>query len=229
MATATKTKPAAPPPWQAQIINELEQLTADELGANSHAIVWIRDNGNAQLLHLAEGAAAATVTAEDDASKVHGGEVTTVPLTELQEWIEHHGHEMLPVKGSDLGLGDHDYGNQTDEIPEDDAADGLPIAGTASGPDAETGQLFDVPRPKVTVDDSDPTVIKLAFSGGIELDRSIPADVQFYNRLTAGKTVSLELDAHVAGAKTIHRRDSNGDVDAIVQTKSLTIHSIEIA
>ena len=98
--------------------------------------------------------------------------------------------------------------------------------GTESGPDADKGKLFEVPRVKVIVDDSDPTVLKLAFAGSIELDRAKADDVKLYNDLKAGKPATLKVEAHVAGAKTTHRRDSDGDVDAVVQTKSLTIHSI---
>lgn len=97
----------------------------------------------------------------------------------------------------------------------------------AEGQDADKGKLFEVPRVAIALDDTDPTVLKLSFSGGIELDRTNAADVELYNRLTAGKNVALEVEAHVAGAKTTHRRDSEGDVDAVVQTKSLIVHSID--
>lgn len=100
------------------------------------------------------------------------------------------------------------------------------IDGTSSGPDADKGKLFEVPRVAVILDDSDPTVLKIAFSGGLELDRAIAFDVETYNAWKAGQTVTLTVEAHVAGAKTTHRRDSEGDVDAVVQTKSLIIHSL---
>lgn len=96
----------------------------------------------------------------------------------------------------------------------------------AEGEDAEKGKLFEVPRVAVTVDDTDPTVLKLSFSGGIELERGKADDVELYNRLVSGKDVDLDVTCHVAGAKTTHRRDSEGDVDAVVQTKSLIVHSI---
>lgn len=92
----------------------------------------------------------------------------------------------------------------------------------------QDGKLFEVPRVKVVVDETDPTVLKLAFAGSIDLDRTVKADVDFYNRLVDGKTADLQISVHVAGAKTIHRRDSEGDVDAVVQTKSLIVHSVEI-
>lgn len=98
----------------------------------------------------------------------------------------------------------------------------------ASGPGAETGKLFDVPRVGIVVDDSDPTMLKLAFGGSIELDRNEKARVEFYNDLKAGKPRTLTIGVHVAGAKKTHRRDSEGDVDAIVETKSLVITDIHL-
>lgn len=100
--------------------------------------------------------------------------------------------------------------------------------GEPTGEDPDKGKLFEVPRVLVIVDDADPTVLKLSFSGGIDLDRTIASDVEIYNRLVAGRSISLSVEAHVAGAKTTHRRDSEGDVDAVVQTKSLIVHSIDI-
>jgi len=97
------------------------------------------------------------------------------------------------------------------------------------GQDADKGKLFEVPRVAVIIDNSDPTVLKLSFSGGIDLDRTTATDVELYNKLRDGTTVTLTIDAHVAGAKTVHRRDSEGDVDAVVQTKSLIVHSIDTA
>ena len=95
------------------------------------------------------------------------------------------------------------------------------------GQDAEKGKLFEVPRVAVIVDETDPTVLKLSFSGSIELDRTDASDVELYNQLRAGQSAELHVTAHVAGAKTTHRRDSEGDVDAVVQTKSLVVHSLD--
>ncbi len=97
------------------------------------------------------------------------------------------------------------------------------------GQDPDKGKLFEVPRVKVAVDETDPTVIKLSFSGSIELDRTAAADVEFFNKLKSGKPASLAIAAHVAGARTRHRRDSEGDVDAVVQTKSLIVTDVELS
>lgn len=109
----------------------------------------------------------------------------------------------------------------------------IPVAqanadGTESGEDVDVGKLFDVPRVKVVVDRSDPTVLKLAWSGSIELDRANAAQVGFYNDLVAGKSVELVAIVHVAGSRKVHRRDSEGDVDAIVETKSLVVSDVHL-
>ncbi len=99
--------------------------------------------------------------------------------------------------------------------------------GIETGEDPDNGKLFEVPRVAVTIDEADPGVIKLAFSGSIELNRADPSDVAFYNSLKAGTDTDLNVQAFVAGPKNAHRRDSEGNVDAVVQTKSLIVHSLE--
>jgi hypothetical protein len=103
-----------------------------------------------------------------------------------------------------------------------------PVAGTTSGEDAEEGKLFEVPRVAITIDESDPTVIKLAFSGSIDLERADGKQVEFYNGLVAGTYRDLKITCAIAGQKNTHRRDSEGNVDAVVQTKSLTITDVKV-
>jgi hypothetical protein len=98
---------------------------------------------------------------------------------------------------------------------------------TITGEDIEKGKLFEVPRAQVVIDEADPGVLKLSFSGSIELDRADPSDVSFYNSLKAGTDAGLSVECFVAGPKNTHRRDSEGNVDAVVQTKSLIVHSID--
>jgi hypothetical protein len=94
------------------------------------------------------------------------------------------------------------------------------------GQDAEKGKLFEVPRVAVTVDDSDPNVLKLSFSGSIELERGNASDVALYNKLKPGSNHDLNLGVFVAGPKTTHRRDADGNVDSVAQTKTIVIHSL---
>jgi hypothetical protein len=88
-------------------------------------------------------------------------------------------------------------------------------------------KLFEVPRVAVDLDEADPNVLKLAFSGTVELERNVADDVAFYNGLVAGEQRRLTVHVHVAGAQNRHRRDAEGEVDAIVQTKSLAVGEVE--
>lgn len=88
----------------------------------------------------------------------------------------------------------------------------------------EKGKLFEMP--KITVDETNPTAITIAFSGSITLDRSQKDDAAIYNKLVHGKLFDLRVSGLVAGSKKTHRRDSDGNVDAVVETKSLVIDSI---
>jgi len=103
------------------------------------------------------------------------------------------------------------------------------VDGTSKGEDAEKGKLFEVPRAKVILDESDPNVIKISFSGGVELDRGDARDVAFYNALKAGSYRDLKVTVFCAGPQNVHRRDSEGDVDAIVQTKALKVTDVSVA
>jgi hypothetical protein len=52
--------------------------------------------------------------------------------------------------------------------------------------------------------------------------------VEFYNQLASGKPAQITVTVHVAGTKTRHRRDKEGDVDAVVQTKSLIVTDVHL-
>jgi hypothetical protein len=88
------------------------------------------------------------------------------------------------------------------------------------------GRLFEVPRIAVVLDEADPSVLKLAFSGSLELDRTNAQQVKYYNGLRAGEEAELVVTCHVAGSRKRHRRDSEGYVDAIVETKSLVVSDV---
>lgn len=94
------------------------------------------------------------------------------------------------------------------------------------GQDPEKGKLFEVPRVGILLDETDPTVIRISFSGKVDLERASKTDVDWYNQLRAGKPFTLNVAGHVATTKTTHRRDGEGDVDSVVQVKSLTIDSV---
>lgn len=85
-------------------------------------------------------------------------------------------------------------------------------------------RLFDV-KP----DPTKPNKISVSISGSVELDLSRKEDVDFFNALVPGKLVTKETTFFVASVKTTHRRDSEGNVDATPQTKSLVVDGIRIA
>lgn len=87
-------------------------------------------------------------------------------------------------------------------------------------------KLFEMPA--IEIDESNPTQITIAFSGSVTLDRSQATDVALYNRFKAGKVFDLNVSGFVAGPTTRHRRDKEGNVDAVAQTKSLVIDSITV-
>lgn len=110
--------------------------------------------------------------------------------------------------------------NETDVTTDADrAADTI-----TKGEDPDAGKLFDLPR--IKVDSTNPTVLKTAFSGSIEIERNDKQWAEVFNSLTPGKSHELRVTVFCAGGKKTHRRDSEGDVDAVVQVKSLIVTDI---
>lgn len=101
----------------------------------------------------------------------------------------------------------------------------LAEAPTGKTESEEQKQLFEMP--KVEIDESNPNAVSIAFSGSITLDRSQKSDIALYNRLKHGKTFDLHVSGLVKGSKKTHRRDNEGNIDAIVETKSLVIDSLD--
>lgn len=101
-------------------------------------------------------------------------------------------------------------------------------AAPTGGAEAEVdkGKLFELPA--IEIDESNPTQITVAFSGSVVLDRSQASDAKLYNDLKAGKLFSLTVDGLVKGARKTHRRDNDGNIDAVAETKTLVIDSITV-
>ena len=87
-------------------------------------------------------------------------------------------------------------------------------------------RLFEVPRLEVVFDVSDPSVLKLAFAGAVELDRTNQAQVDLYNALRPGEQVEVIVTCDVRGTRKLHHRDSEGDLDDIVETKALAVTDV---
>jgi hypothetical protein len=69
--------------------------------------------------------------------------------------------------------------------------------------------------------------IAIKFSGQVMLDRSDPADVKLFRDLELGKqNVSLLIEAAVDKASGSGATNRDGDLDVIVGSKTLRIHSL---
>lgn len=91
--------------------------------------------------------------------------------------------------------------------------------------DALQGEkLFEIPP--IQIDKAKPSLISVSVSGKIKLDLSQKSDVEFYNTLQAGKLVELPTTFFVAATKKTHRRDKEGNVDAVPESKSLIVDGV---
>jgi hypothetical protein len=99
-------------------------------------------------------------------------------------------------------------------------------------PDAEKGALFNkeqYDREDLQIDKIDgQTVdkIRVDFTGSVMLDRSDPADVAMYNRLTLGKECELRVAGKVSGSSGGYTTAKEGDLDAVVGKKSVKIETV---
>lgn len=100
----------------------------------------------------------------------------------------------------------------------------LASAPTGAEEGEDGGKLFEIPP--IQLDKAKPTQISVNVSGKIKLDLSQKTDVDFFNALQAGKTLELPTTFFVASTKKTHRRDGEGNVDAIPETKSLVIDGV---
>jgi hypothetical protein len=84
-----------------------------------------------------------------------------------------------------------------------------------------TERLFELPP--VEQDDASPDVLRLAFSGAVELDRTDEEDVRLYNSLAAGGIFNLELRVDVAGVVIRHKRDGRGLPSTVTHSKAIAV------
>jgi hypothetical protein len=76
------------------------------------------------------------------------------------------------------------------------------------------------------VDEQQVDKIRVKFGGSILLDRSDPADVSLYNKLTLGKPVELRVAGTVAHSGTGYTTNRDGDLDAIVGERSVKVETV---
>lgn len=114
--------------------------------------------------------------------------------------------------------------------PGDDAdpdADGEPIVdagGQTALVDRTQYEREDLQIPKI--DDQTVDRIALKFTGTIFLDRSDPSDVAVYTELRFGRDVALLIEAKCLGVSGTGATNKDGDLDVVVGTKGLKVHSI---
>ena len=68
--------------------------------------------------------------------------------------------------------------------------------------------------------------ISIKFSGEVFLNRSDPSDVGVYNELRLGRDVALLIEAKCSSTAGKGATDRDGDLDVVVGTKGLKIHSL---
>lgn len=68
--------------------------------------------------------------------------------------------------------------------------------------------------------------ISIKFAGEVFLDRSDPSDVAVYNALRLGKDVGLLIEAKCSSTGAKGATDRDGDLDVVVGTKGIKVHSL---
>lgn len=223
MATSTQARP-----WQAEILDELGQAQLDGLIADTdtHAAVWITDGDRVdsaatQLLGTAESELAAIVIAEDKAAGMGRGEARVVKLGDLQAWSKAQaaGEELPAVQGPTLAAATTDEEAKPEEQTPEPAPGEQAAAFDPSAYDREDLQI-----PKIDGQSIDRISIK--WSGEVFLDRSDPSDVAVYNELRLGRDVALLVEAKCSSTGAKGATDREGDLDVVVATKGLKVHSL---
>jgi hypothetical protein len=115
-----------------------------------------------------------------------------------------------------------------DDLDNSDAIADPPLEDTATGQtaiiDRSAYEREDLQIPKIdgqTVDR-----IALKFGGTVYLDRSDASDVAVYNELRFGRDVELLIDAKCLGVGASGATNKDGNLDVVVSTKGLKVHSI---
>jgi len=140
--------------------------------------------------------------------------MTTTTETELERTVreEQEAHEETLAAMTDADA-DPDAG-----APLEDAGGQTAII------DRSAYEREDLQIPKIDGQTIDRISIK--WSGEVFLDRSDPDDVAVYNALRLGKDVSLLVEAECSSTGAKGATDREGDLDVIVATKGLKVHSL---
>lgn len=138
---------------------------------------------------------------------------TTSTETPLEQQVREaqEAHDRLDADASDSSTSD-----------EDETL--IDASGQTTIVDRTAYEREDLQIPKV--DNQTIDRISLKFSGEVFLDRSDPSDVAVYNEFRLGRDVSLVIDAKCSSTAAKGATDRDGDLDVVVGTKGLKVHSI---
>lgn len=193
MSTATDLRP-----WQASILEQLEQIAADHilddpaLASRPYLVIGFTSNEEATLLERC--------TSRDQAD------------TEIAGRAGQTGYEHIRVEElASIGF------TMPETTPAPDP-DGKALF------DASDYDREDLAIPKVDGNQIDK--IRFAFSGSVLLDRSEIADVALFNGAKLGQELELRVSAKVAGVGTGFTTNKDGDLDVIVGEKKLKIETV---
>ena len=70
--------------------------------------------------------------------------------------------------------------------------------------------------------------IRVAFSGGVWLDRANPADVALYRTLRLGRLVDLRVEVRVTGKAAKGATNKDGDLDVVAGVANCAVTSLHI-
>ena len=133
---------------------------------------------------------------------------------QVREEQEAHDHAANPP-------GDVDFEHDPEPEPDEPIVE---AGGQTAIVDRSQYEREDLQIPKIDGQTIDRIAVK--FAGEIHLDRSDPADVQIYNALRLGKDVALLVEARCNSTGAKGATDRDGDLDVIVGTKGIKVHSL---
>lgn len=91
--------------------------------------------------------------------------------------------------------------------------------------DTAEARLF--PLPRIKADLTSPDVIRLAFTGVVELDRENADVVEYFNALKPGKLATICITARIDGGSKIYKLDDD-EIAEVFETKRIVATEVYI-
>lgn len=248
--------PAPPPmpedaarPWQAAIAEALEQQTA--VAAHRWLVVWHPEDEAREAELIGRGKTrsdADEVLAKVVENGKLDGKTEVVKTADVLEVADAYAAEVERKRELVTDPERKVESPPPDEPaaePEPADAEGLPDPGTEEEPPADGDEEVTKPDPegealfdRSSFDREDLAIpkvdgqgidrIAVAFSGEIMLDRSDPADVALYNKLTLQKNVELRVAGRVNGTGAKGATNREGDLDVVVGKKTIKVETVYV-